>query len=394
MLLLLREGVADTRPRRITAAVLLTGAFALRFAVLDYETLDYQNFLTVWVDFFRRSGGIRAIGTPVGNYNIPYLFFLALCSYLDFPDLYLIKMFSVAFDVVLSWGCMKLVRHFDRRQNVALAAFLGALWLPTVFLNGALWGQCDVIYVSLAVVSLWAAFSGRSRLSLAMIALSFAFKLQAIFFCPVFLVLLVHKRIPWRQLWIVPATYVAAVSPAIIAGRDFLETVLLYFTQTDSIGTGLNYNSSSVYAFYRGGGNEAALARLGLGAAFIFCGLLLWGLCRRKSVDDRTLLAAFTLCVICVPLLLPHMHDRYFFGADVMSLVLSLTALPLLPIVPLCSFASLLGYHAYLKMKFFLPMKYGAEALIAAALAVTVYMRLSLRKMPPETEEFFPEKGN
>ena len=60
--------------------LLLAGAFVLRGAALDYQTLDYQNFLTRWVDFFRDNGGFRALAYPVGNYNIPYLYFLALFS--------------------------------------------------------------------------------------------------------------------------------------------------------------------------------------------------------------------------------------------------------------------------------------------------------------------------
>ena len=53
-------------------------ALVIRWAVLDYETLDYKNFLTHWVSFFKANGGFKALARPVGNYNIPYLYFLAL----------------------------------------------------------------------------------------------------------------------------------------------------------------------------------------------------------------------------------------------------------------------------------------------------------------------------
>ena len=42
-------------------------------------------------------GGFAAVKLPIGNYNAPYLYFLAAISYLPIPDLYLIKLFSILF---------------------------------------------------------------------------------------------------------------------------------------------------------------------------------------------------------------------------------------------------------------------------------------------------------
>ena len=55
--LLYRSGVLCSTLSVVFSALLLGAAFGLRVWCLDYETLDYQNFLTVWVDFFRRNGG-------------------------------------------------------------------------------------------------------------------------------------------------------------------------------------------------------------------------------------------------------------------------------------------------------------------------------------------------
>ena len=62
-----------------TAAVALTLlAFAARYSVLDYVTLDYRDFLSRWVEYFRVNGGFVGLSRQIGNYNIPYLYFLAL----------------------------------------------------------------------------------------------------------------------------------------------------------------------------------------------------------------------------------------------------------------------------------------------------------------------------
>jgi len=390
--LLWREGLLKRSREWILAGALLALAFTLRFISLDYETLDYQNFLTRWVDFFRQNGGFAALKHPVGNYNLPYLYFLAAFSYTEYPDLHLIKFLSIAFDVLLAWGGAKLLLLFSGKRSLGLAAFLGTLLLPTVILNGAYWGQCDSVYTALAVWAVWAALAERPKLSLVFMALSFSFKLQAIFFMPVFFVLFFTGRIRWRDMWIFPATYVAAVLPAVLAGYPFMDTITLYFDQAGSVGSGLNYNSPSLYAFYRGGGNEPQLARLGIAAAFCFCCILLWWLCiMRWRLNSRVLFAAFTLTAICVPLFLPHMHDRYFFGADILSFLLALTALPLLPLPLLCSYASLLGYHAYLKMRYLHPMRYGSWALILGAAMVCAYMAASLS---PEEKKFLRNRKN
>ena len=58
------------------------------------------------------------------------------------------------------------------------------------------------------------------------------------------------------------------------------------------------------------------------------------------------------------------MHDRYFFMADVLSVCFAVIH-PKRSFLPfLVSFGSLLGYHAYLKMRYLLPMSYGAAALL------------------------------
>ena len=386
--ILYKESVLKSKLFWFFAAALLGLAFYLRFLCLSHETLDYQNFLTRWVDFFRQYGGFAALKHRVGNYNLPYLYFLAAFSYTDYSDLHLIKFLSIAFDVLLAWGGLRLVSLFTDKNALRLAAFCGTLLLPTVVLNGAYWAQCDGVYAALAVWSIWAALDRRPKLSLVFIALSFSFKLQAVFFMPVFFVLFFTGRIRWRDMWIFPATYVAAVLPAVLAGYPFMDTITLYFDQAGSIGSGLNYNSPSIYAFYKGGGDEVKLGRLGIAAAFSFCCILLWWLCtQRKRLNNRVLLAAFTLTVICVPLFLPHMHDRYFYGADILSFLLALTALPLLPLPFFCSYASLLGYHAYLKMRYLHPMRYGSWALILGAAMVCAFIAASLSDAPKKISE-------
>lgn len=159
--LLYRSGLLDSRPRLLAALALTALAFVLRGICLSYQTLDYKDFLSKWVDFYRNNGGFASFAYPLGNYNIPYLYFLCFFSYLSIPDLYLIKLLSIFFDVLLAWGAAMLLRTVGKEKSMQLACFFTVLLLPTEILNGALWGQCDSIYVALALLGLWLAMTDR-----------------------------------------------------------------------------------------------------------------------------------------------------------------------------------------------------------------------------------------
>ena len=373
------EGLIKSRSAAIVCFILAAAAFAVRAICMTHETLDYQDFLTVWVDFFRSHGGLSGLGLSVGNYNVPYLFFLALFSYSGIRDLFLIKLLSVAFDIVLAWAAMRLAGALTKSRTSRLIAFWGTLLLPTVVLNGAYWGQCDSIYASLAVLSVYLALDKKPWLSVVSIAFSFAFKLQAIFIMPLFFVFLYTGRMKIYHLLAFPAAYTAAVMPAVLAGRPLADTLMIYLDQAGSVGGGLNYNSSSVFAFATSETNSALWSKLGVAVAFAFCVMVfVWFYLNRRRVTDRALLGAALLFAVGLPFLLPHMHDRYFFIADGLSFVLAVVAPVYLPVPVGVSFASLLGYHAYLKLRYFLPMSYGACALIIVLLLTVLFSAFSM----------------
>ena len=133
--LLYKEGLLK-KPAPIVIAVMLTAlALVLRALVFGYETLDYQNFLTRWVDFFRQNGGWRALSEPVGNYNIPYLYFMALFSYSSVKDLYLIKLLSTVFDVLLAYSAMRLVSRWQNSAGLRLGCFFTVLLLSLIHIS-------------------------------------------------------------------------------------------------------------------------------------------------------------------------------------------------------------------------------------------------------------------
>lgn len=377
-LLLSKENLLHSTRNTVVCTALLMAALLFRLNFFDHQTYDYRDFLQPWIQFFRDNGGFYALRYSIGNYNVPYLYFLALFSYFDPSDwLHLIKLLSVAFDVLCAYAVMKLVSLYTSSETKLLTAFFGILFLPTVVLNGSVWGQCDVIYAAFGIYGLYLALSDRPISAMICFAASFAVKLQAVFLLPIIAVLWYKKHIKLLHSFIFPAAYVAIVLPAVLMGRPFWDTVTLYMNQTGSIGSGLNYNSSSMFAYFP---NESAMnielwSKVGVLLAFAFMiVVLVWLFAKRKTLTNEIVLAAALLLCLGIPFILPHMHDRYFFAADVLSLAFAV-AFPKLFVVPvLVQFGSLLGYHAYLKLQYLLPMRHGATALLITLVILTAFL--------------------
>ena len=355
----------------LLAALLPLGlAFYLRSLCLDHITLDYVDFLSQWVDFFRENGGLAGIQQSVGNYNVPYLYFLALIAWLPLPDLYLIKLFSILFDVLLAWGCMRIVRVFRPQSRLPEACFLLILLLPTILLNGALWAQCDSVYAALCVLSLASVLEDHPRRCVVLAALAFSFKLQSVFFLPVLLVCWFTRRVAFRQLLLFPAAYFLSILPAVLLGKPLGDILGIYVDQAGAYDN-LTLNAPSLFSLLPAGTSGSAWSTLGiLLAGLLTAAVLLLLFLLRRRVSDRVLLTACTLLCLLIPCFLPHMHERYFALAEALSVVLACVLLRRFYIPLLIQVASLGGYYAYLMLRYAFPMALGSLMMLAALAAL------------------------
>ena len=360
----------------------LVGAFAAaamlaRVAMLDFITADYNSFLTLWLKTFRE-GGFKMLAEKVGDYNLIYQYILLIISKISFiKDLYLIKYVSVVFDCALALMMMRAAGLYGG-QKAKLPVFLLTLVLPTVLLDGACWGQCDTVYVFFIVLSLYLLETDRPMGSAAALAVSFAFKLQTIFFFPIVLLGLIHKRFNWKHAVMFFAAYLATLVPAMIAGRSLLSAISVYASQ--SLGQyydRLTYNAPNLYQFFPmlqfmasrestwmryidGVDPESTNAYLNVplmtalqNAALYACVALvliavIYWLIHYKEVTPQMTLQMALFFAIFLPFVMPKMHDRYFFIADMLS-VLYAARYPRRRYLPMLVIgASLMSYVPYL----------------------------------------------
>ncbi len=378
LFLLYREGCG-----KVTCLALLLPlalAMCLRLLVLDHQTHDYQTFLSNWAAFFRENGGFAALKKPVGNYNVPYLYILALLSYLPVPDLYLIKLVSIFFDILLAWSVLRLVRPYCRQDSPApLVSFCLTLFLPTVILNGACWAQCDSVYAALVLFALGAVAENRPKTSVVLLAIAFSFKLQTVFLIPLWCVFWFTGRVKFRHLLLFPAGYTATILPALVLGKPLGDILGIYLGQMGEYSDFLTLNAPSAFAFLPYGKelNAALLSKLGIIAAFALVFALLGALfLKRRFVTPQILLTAAVILALGVPFLLPNMHERYFFPADILTLVWACSDRRRIPVAFLAQVSSLSCYSTYLRLKYTLPLLIGGQYFVMAFEAILMLAAL------------------
>ena len=399
-LLLLR---AEGMDNRTLLVMLLPAAAAMlvRSLMLEFMSGDYRTFLSRWVEFFRLNGGFAGIARDLGDYNVPYLYILAAISYSSVPDLYLIKLVSVLADVFLAWGGFRLVRTLrgDRKGDLApLAAFVLLLFLPTVMLNGALWGQCDAVYGALVLHALAMVLKGKNKFSVALLAVAFSFKLQAIFLVPLWGVLWMARRVKFHELLVFPLTYAVTIVPAMLLGKPLGSILSIYFHQMGEQ-PGLVLNAPSVFQLLPSGikAHEDFVSSAGIVAAgALSLALLGMGLWLDRRADRAFFMAAAVVLAIGVPFLLPRMHERYFFLADVITLCWACANWRRAPAAVLAVGASLASYMVYLRQRYnfvftLLGTQYvmGLEALaMLAALVLSIaVLVLEIQRCQGKTSE-------
>lgn len=302
----------------LAAGVLL--AILLRSLLLPFESGDYIIHFGKWYDFILENGNFSALKYSFANYNVPLLYLMAACSIL-FPEsskIFILKGISIVFDFALAFFVYKCVSFKLYRREAVLAA-LATLFAPTVVLNGAMWGQWDSIYTTFLVACIYFLLTRRQAAALIAFGLAFSFKLQAVFLAPFFLWLFVKKKVKIQYFLLALLCWFTTLLPAWLIGRPFGDLLLIYMNQnfiysslSESAPNLYQWISDGYYSFYPAG------IALTVGIASVIAVIVYKS--QTKITAARLIFLAF-LSVLLTPYVLPKMHDRYFFPADVIAII-------------------------------------------------------------------------
>jgi Gpi18-like mannosyltransferase len=236
------------------------------------------------------------------------------------------------------------------------------LLAPTVILNGAYWGQCDITYTSSLLGFLYFLLVQQFSLALIAFTLALAFKLQAIFLAPLLAILLIRGVMPGSRLVLIPVTYGLTLLPAHLVGRPWSELLTIYHQQFNTYRS-LTLNAPTLYQWLPDR-PYTTFVILGLSwTALLTLGLLIFTYKKIKAFTPELIITLALLSSILLPFFLPKMHDRYFFGADVISIIFAFYQPKYWWISPAILAISLASYAPYLLQQEIIPLKFLALGL-------------------------------
>lgn len=316
--------------QKLLTIILLIAGFAeavyLRKYFIIRESPDYIAYVERWYDYILKAGFIDAFRDYFADYPPLYLHLIALLTLITSESLYAIKILSYAFEILAAFFIYKIVYHHSNNKIYSLKAGLLFLLIPTVILNSAWWGQCDVIYSSMIIASIYYLMLDKPFISFLFLGIAFSFKLQAIFIFPLFLLVTISNPKYFKYVLIVPAIYLLTILPSYLAGRSFSELLFIYLDQAKPHDP-LVLKAPAVYNLFPNAENDRVIwSRIGT----IFTGVINLVLClvvilRNKKRDlkisaDQIIYLSLIFSLI-TPFFLPHMHERYFFLADALALI-------------------------------------------------------------------------
>jgi Gpi18-like mannosyltransferase len=185
-----------------------------------------------------------------------------------------------------------------------------------------MWGQCDSIYAAFAIGAVYFGLTKQSKSAYAFMALALSFKLQAVFLLPILPMFVIANKIKLKDCYMFFAVYLATLLPAILAGMPLNDALFGYVTQANYYNR-LNLNIINIWLFV--GNVDYDSFRT---AGIYMTGVAVLGLMyftyinRARLVNTVDFVRLAYLFAIIMPFMLPKMHDRYYFMADILAVTL------------------------------------------------------------------------
>lgn len=367
---------------------------AIRINGVKFESLDMIKCLYKWFEVLKNNGGLNALALNIGDYNMPYMTIMALLTYLPISPLVSIKAVSIIFDFLLAISCVKLTKELLKNrynEKLGLLVYSIIILLPTVILNSSYWGQCDSIYATFIIMSLVYLIREKYLISFIFLGISFAFKLQFIFILPLYVLYFLAKRkLPIYYFLIIPMVNFIMCLPSVVFGKNILDCIRIYFNQTGEYNNKISLNFPGIYNFFYDTeefSNEIPLPNeylpkimiiiLGL----IFIGIALYVIIKKVKFDNNLIIETALWSVMITTFLLPYMHDRYMFVADVLSVIYCIINGSRKIYVPICiNLCSAYTYIAFLDRVILIDIKYISIINCLVVVLLTKNVLSSLKK--------------
>lgn len=299
-----------------TATIL---AIALRLAFIHFESGDYTYFQGPWYDHLASNPWLSGFAKDFSNYSPLYLYFIKVATLLPFSKVVSIKLISIAFDFLIAVYAAKLVRQVLPHRGAAALAYAAMLFTPTIFVNSSFWGQVDAAPAAFILASFYYLSRARYSVGFLMFGIAFAFKLQTLFVFPVLVGFYFVGNFRAANFLLIPLVYVISILPAWLGGGRLGTLLTVYFNQAGYYSE-LTKNAPNLYHIFSG--DFTVFRRMGLALALMtalsIAALIIF---KGRTITRIELIRLALLSALAMPFVLPQMHERYFYTADVLSVV-------------------------------------------------------------------------
>ncbi|HNH04321.1 MAG TPA: hypothetical protein PLF18_06225 [Anaerolineales bacterium] len=311
-------------PVTMTILLLVFASGAFRVQAIPNSNRDMAVYNLRWYQEISQKGIGNALGTNFSNYAPPYTYLLALATLTRdlIPPLTAIKLIPIFFDLLGAYFIYRIVRLKYPQGNLSMLAAAIYFSAPTVVLNSAYWGQADSIYTSALLACLYFLLTEKPLPAVLAFGAAFSVKAQAVFLLPFLGVMVLRKKIRWWVMGVIPLVYLLAIAPVVLLGRPLMDALLVYAKQSDTFNM-LSMNAPNIYSLFQ---REWYMVVLPFGlvlTAALTLGWMYSSWQAKTDLDDKHMVLLAFVSAMLIPFLLPKMHDRYFYPADVLSIVLA-----------------------------------------------------------------------
>ena len=306
---------------RLFLFCILISGFIIRYAKRKYISWDMEQCLLPWYYEIKALGGLKSLSVQTGDYGCLYQFLIAIMTYIPLEPVLLYKSLSCIFDYVLAFSVSELlsacgaVKRFDKVYNIAVGV---VLFLPTVIMNSAIWGQCDSVYVSFCILAILFLNKKKYRNMYIMLGIAFAFKLQTIFIVPFFILYYLVKKDHsiLGYLWTFLVFELSGL-PAFLMGRGILAPFQIYFFQAKEY----RHMWMNTWSFWQLAGDDyATFKTVAVSLTVIILAIVIYVYMKRGSgleTPEEMIAVAAWMVWTCV-VFLPAMHERYAYLLDML----------------------------------------------------------------------------
>lgn len=327
-------------------------------AFLNRKSFAFWGLLIVFLNFVMLHGlgfasdlefwrhWIKSLEMGVGNFTGDYpplyiLWLRVVAAFYNVTNLsldldYELKQFCL-FPVILAhislahfvWLRLQ-KRSWD--DSVKTVAMLMVAANPMFYLDGPVWGQVDVLPVTICVWALWYAAKPRTfALGVSLFMLGLLTKFQMIMFLPVFgAIALRYRKIMWKGLLAAVAVFVLVFLPFILAGNFAKEFAQAYMSSVGQYPYAA-MNAGNLWMVFAGNMTPDSRPIFEWAPAFMNPGLLgkilfvvvsvvVMAVTFFKRLNMGRLMMIATLNALAFFMLLPCMHERYALAAASMCI--------------------------------------------------------------------------